>query len=109
MKKLQHILAENMQRFGTKNLHKKHLTEGYRNSYENVEILLKILKNRQLDQAIEFLENVQDNLGYGDNLEDSFDDAAETFNDTYGSNNNERGRGMNNPGMQYSDDSEDEF
>jgi hypothetical protein len=100
------LLAENMQRFGTKNLQEKRLTEAYRNADENVAILMKILKKRQFDQAIEFLENVQDNLRFGDNLEDSFDDAAETFNDSYGSNNNGRGRQMNNPGTQYSDDSD---
>jgi len=57
------------------------LNENYRNSEENLDVLIKLLNKRKIASAIELIQNVKDNLE-DNNLENAFDDAVEEFFDT---------------------------
>jgi hypothetical protein len=57
------------------------LNENYRNSEENLDVLIKLLNKRKIASAIELIQNVKDKLE-DNNLENAFDEAVEEFSDT---------------------------
>jgi len=57
------------------------LNENYRNSEENLDVLIKLLNKRKIASAIELIQNVKDKLE-DNNLENAFDEAVEEFFDT---------------------------